>query len=145
MFKRLGSLAASIFVVGGVLGSSQAADSKNWKNAAELSAVSSNGNTKSQSGSVKDTYLYNWTSTALELIGSAMGAKSNGQTIAEKYFLSEKLSQKLSEKNYAYQKSTWDKDRFAGIGNRYDNGVGLGRQFIKDPVNSLIGELGGGY
>src|SRR5262249_10630747 len=80
-----------------------------------------------------------------ELIGGGLGSKSQGQVTAEKYFASEKLSYKIDDRNYAYEKSAWDKDRFAGILNRYDNSVGLGREFIKTKTNNLLAEVGGGY
>lgn len=118
---------------------------KPWKNESELSVVSSNGNTRSDSSSGKDTFTYKWTKTTMELIGGGMGARSNGQTIAEKYFASEKVSYSLSDRNYAFEKIAWDKDRFAGIKNRYDGTVGLGREIMKRPKDLLIAELGGGY
>ncbi len=137
--------AAVLFAVAATAGAEEA-PKKPWKNSTELSAVSANGNTKSQSGSVKDTFNYEWKSkTVLELIGSALGASNQGSTTAEKYSASEKLTQKFSEKNYGYQKFVWDKDRFAGIRGRYDNNVGMGRELIKSPVNFLIGEVGVGY
>ncbi len=121
------------------------APKKPWKNATELSIVSANGNTKSQSASGKNTFNYDWTKTSLELIAGGMGAKSQGVTIAEKYNASEKATYKLSEKNYLYEKGGWDKDRFAGIENRYDTSAGLGRNLIKNDRHSLILELGAGY
>lgn len=143
---KLKIITASILLAAVSVVVAEDAPKKPWKNQTELSAVSANGNTKSQSGSAKNVFTYEWSSkTTLELMGSAMGASSKGQTIAEKYSASEKLSQKLSDRNYAYQKFAWDKDRFAGIRNRYDNGLGLGRELIKSDVNLLIAETGVGY
>lgn len=122
------------------------APKKPWKNATELSAVSANGNTKSQTVSAKNTFSYEWVSkTTLELIGGGLGAKSQGSTTAEKYFASEKLSQKLTDRDYVYQKFAWDKDRFSGIRNRYDNGVGAGREMWKTANDLLVAETGVGY
>ncbi|MFN0117047.1 MAG: YdiY family protein [Elusimicrobiota bacterium] len=118
---------------------------KPWSNQSELSVVSANGNTKSTTGSAKNTYKYNWSKTTLELIAGALGSNSKGTTTAEQYFASEKLSYKLSDRNYAFQKNAWDKNRFAGIKNRYDMGAGLGRELVKTSAHHLIGELGGGF
>ncbi len=118
---------------------------KKWKNETEASMVSANGNTRSTTTSGKNTFGYKWTHTALELIGGGLGAKSKGVVTAEKYFASEKFSVKLSERNYTFEKSGWEKDRFAGIRDRFDNGVGLGRELVKTTTDSLIAELGAGY
>lgn len=121
------------------------APKKPWKNATELSVVSANGNTKSESTSGKNTFTYDWTKTTLELIGGGLGARSDGHTIAERYFASEKVSYKVTDRNYVFEKFAWDKDRFSGIRNRYDAGLGVGREIMKDAFNLLIGEVGGGF
>jgi putative salt-induced outer membrane protein len=131
------SLASAVFA--------EEAAQKPWKNEAELSVVSSNGNTRSDSSSGKDTFVYKWTKTTMELIAGGMGAKSSGQTIAERYFASEKLSYALSDRNYTYEKVAWDKDRFAGIKNRYDGTVGFGREVMKRTNDLMIAELGTGF
>jgi putative salt-induced outer membrane protein len=121
------------------------ADDKSWKNVTEASVVSSNGNSKASTASGKNTFTYNWSKTSLELIGGGLGSKSRGVNTAEQYYASEKVSYKLSDRNYAFEKYQWDKDRFAGIKSRHDTTVGLGREIIKTPKDLLIGELGGGY
>ncbi len=118
---------------------------KPWKNATEFSFVSANGNTKSQTLSGKDTFGYTWSKFALELTGGALNAKDKGVSTAEKYNAGEKLDYKLSEQNYVYEKTDWDKDRFSGVKSRWDSSLGLGRAFIKDARNLLTGEAGGGY
>src|SRR5207302_726907 len=83
-----------------------------WKDAAELSIVSANGNTRSATSSGKNTFGYDWTKTNLELIAGGLGSKSNGEVTGEKNFSSEKLSYKFTERNYVFEKGGWDKDRF---------------------------------
>ncbi len=117
---------------------------KPWKNATEFSLVSANGNSKATTMSGKNTLNYGWSKAALELIGGGMGSKSQGQNTAEKYYASEKVSYKLSDRNYVFEKFGWDKDRFAGIKHRYDSTIGLGREVIKGTKSLLIAELGGG-
>jgi putative salt-induced outer membrane protein len=118
---------------------------KNWTNIGELSLVSTNGNTKSNTWSAKDTYGYTWTHTVLELVAGGLGAESNGVATAENYYAHEKVSYKLSDRNYTFEKIGWEKNRFAGLNERYDGNVGLGRELISKPNDKLIGEFGAGY
>ena len=126
--KFLAAAATLFLAAAQVRAEEPAAPKKKWKNVTEVSVVSANGNTKSSTYSGKDTYNYDWKKAALELVGGALGSNSNGQTTAEKYMASEKLSYKIDDRNYTYEKGLWEKDRFAGIRNRYDGGVGLGRK-----------------
>lgn len=118
---------------------------KPWKNETELSAVSANGNTRSTTSSGKNTFTYNWTRLGLELIAGALGSKSDGSVTAERYFASEKMTFNLTERNYVYEKFAWDKDRFAGIRDRYDASLGVGRDILKSERNLFLAELGHGY
>jgi len=121
------------------------APAKKWKNDTEFSFVSTNGNSKTSTTAGKNTFLYNWSKPVLELIFGGFGSQNRNETTAEKYYGSEKFSYKLTDRNYAFQKFAWDKDRFAGIRNRYDNNAGLGRELVKSKRHLLVGELGGGY
>ena len=56
-----------------------------------------------------------------------------------------KVSLKFPGKNYAFQRSAWNKDRFSGIDSRYSFGVGVGRNFLDSADNKLSAEAGGGY
>jgi putative salt-induced outer membrane protein YdiY len=119
---------------------------KKWKEAAELSLVTANGNSKATTTSVKSRYEYAWSKlTLLELIGEALGASNANSVTAENYKANEKVTWKLVGKNYLYEKFGWDRDRFAGIQNRWDSSVGLGRLMIDLPHDKLTTELGGGY
>jgi len=68
-------------------------------------------------------------------IGGALGSNSQGTTTAEQYFASEKVSYKLTDRNYTFEKFAWNKDRFAGIRNRYDSTVGVGRELVKNKTD----------
>ncbi len=117
---------------------------KPWKNVTEGSLLTTNGNSKAFTASGKNTYTHQWPKWGMELIGGALGSKSKGENIAEKYFGSEKLSYKLSDRNYTFEKYSWDKDRFSGIKSRHDMTAGFGRELVKTERNLLIGEIGGG-
>jgi len=140
------ALALSILLAGSAFAEDAAATpAKKWKNETEASLVSANGNTKATTYSAKNTFGYAWTNSSIELIGGALGSNSQDSVTAEKYFASEKYSYKLSDRNYAFEKIGWERDRFAGIRDRHDGTVGLGRELIKRERDLLIAELGGGY
>jgi putative salt-induced outer membrane protein YdiY len=124
----------------------RAADAKPWKNSAELSFVSANGNSKTQTTSVKDAFSYDFNPlTKLELEAGGLGARSEGKVIAEQYFALEKVSRKFDDRDYVFEKYRWDRNVFAGILHRHDFSVGVGRELWKTPKDLLIGEAAPGY
>lgn len=123
-----------------------AADAKPWKNTAELSFVNANGNSKAQTTSAKDAFTYDFqTETKAELEAGGLGARSEGRVIAEQYFALEKVSQKVSDRNYVFERYRWDRNVFAGVLHRHDFSAGVGRELYKTSKDLLIGELAPGY
>jgi putative salt-induced outer membrane protein YdiY len=118
---------------------------KPWKGSAEVSFVNANGNTRSSTFANKDRFEYASGPALLELETGAMRGTSQSRLIAEQYFASEKTGYKWTEKDYAFEKLRWDKDRFAGVNNRYDFNVGLGRKLLDKAPDRLLGELGAGH
>ena len=124
----------------------RAADAKPWKNALELSFVSANGNSKTQTTSAKDAFSYEFNSlTKLEIEGGGLGARSEGKVTAEQYFALEKVARKLDDRNYVFEKYRWDRNQLAGVLHRHDFSVGVGRELWKTPKDLLIGEVAPGY
>jgi putative salt-induced outer membrane protein len=127
-------------------GAEEAPPEKPWKNAAEVSVVNANGNSRATTTSAKNLFEYNWGKVSLlQLEGAALGARDSGGVTAENYMAREKVTWKIYGRNYVYEQFKWDKDRFAGIANRYDASAGLGRLILDLPKDKLNGELGGGY
>lgn len=118
---------------------------KPWTNETEFSFVSANGNTKSTSMSGKNKFTYTRSKTTLDLFGGGLGAKSEGSVTAEQYHAGEKVSYKVSDRNYVFEKFQWDKDRFSGIRHRYDTSVGFGRDLVDTPTDKLLAEFGVGW
>ena len=118
---------------------------KKWKDAAELSYVQTAGNSKSSTLSAKNLFNYDWEKSALELAAGGLGTESQDTVTAEQYNASQKVSLKLAGKNYAFEKTAWNKDRFAGIKDRWDLGLGVGRHFLDTADDKLFAEAGGGY
>ncbi len=119
---------------------------KAWKDTGEFSLVTTNGNSKTTTTSAKNTFSYAFTPrTSLDLIGGGLGSSSKGTVTAEQYNASEKVSHKLTDRLSVYERFGWDKDRFAGIRNRYDASTGLGYKLLDLAADKLDSELGGGY
>lgn len=118
---------------------------KPWKDSAEGSVVSTNGNSRGTTTSLKDTFDYRWGHNALELMGSGLGSSSGNQVTAEQYDASEKVTRNFTEDNYVYETGEWNKNRFAGIQNRYQGSVGLGRMLFEFANDKLQTEIGPGY
>ena len=119
---------------------------KKWADKGEASLVSTNGNSKGTTTSIKNLFNYSWsTVTGLELAGGGLGSKSRDEVTAENYNASEKVTKKVSGDNYAFERFGWDNDRFAGIRNRYDASIGVGRLLLDLPKDKLNTELGGGH
>jgi putative salt-induced outer membrane protein YdiY len=122
-----------------------AGETKPWKDSAELSYVQTSGNSKVSTLSGKNLFNYDWQKSALELVAGGLGTESRNVVTAEQYNASEKVSFKFTGKNYAFQKNSWDKNRFANIKDRWDLSLGVGRHILDTAVNNLFAEAGGGY
>jgi putative salt-induced outer membrane protein len=118
---------------------------KKWSDKAQVSYLSANGNTKSSTLGASNEFEYKWTRSTFNLNAGGLGTQSQNVVTAEQYYANEKLSLKLSGRNYVFERVGWDKSRFSGIANRIDSSLGLGRGLVKTKRHDLIAELGGGY
>lgn len=118
---------------------------KKWKDTAELSYVQTSGNSKTSTIAAKDLFNYDWEKAALEVAAGGLGTKSRNTVTAEQYNAAEKVSWKFPGRNYTFEKATWDKNRFSGIKDSWDFGLGLGRTMIERSYDKLFVEAGGGY
>lgn len=121
------------------------APAKVWKETAQITYLSANGNTKSTTLGVTQLLQGNWKHVGLDIGANALGSSNKQVTTAEQYNAFEKVSWKLDDRNYAFERAGWDKNRFAGIANRIDSSLGLGRELVKTAKNNFLAELGGGY
>ena len=142
--KRNAILAVLLCFAASVM-AQEAAPPKKWKETAELSYVQTSGNSKTSSISGKNLFNYDWEKAALEAAGGGLGTRNDHAATAEQFNASEKVSLKLPGKNYAFQKTAWDRNRFAGIRSRFDYSLGLGRALLDLAKDKLSLEAGGGY
>jgi putative salt-induced outer membrane protein YdiY len=145
--RRLRLLVASVVLSSIALPSfADEAPPKKWKDTAEGSFVNTNGNSKATTTSAKDLFTYHFdAATKLEIEGGALGARSQGQVTTEQYYAGEKAEQKVDDRNYLYERLRWDKNRFAGVANRYDFSLGGGRDIWKTKTDLWSAEGGPGY
>jgi putative salt-induced outer membrane protein len=122
------------------------ASAKDWKDSAELSIISANGNTKTQTISGKNSFTYDFSDkTKLEVEAGGHGARNEGKVVAEQYFAGEKVSHKISDLNYLFERYRWDRDVFAGFKHRHSFAAGIGRELWKTDKDLLVGEAAPGY
>lgn len=117
-----------------------------WKDSAEWSFVNANGNAKTQTTSIKNTFSYTFSPlTKLEVEAGGLNARSERRATAEQYYAIEKVERKITQRNYAVEKYRWDRNVFAGVLHRHDFSIGAGRELWKTPKDLLTGEAAPGY
>lgn len=114
-----------------------------WKGQAEFSYVRTTGNTDTASLAGKSIleYKFNPVTTGSWKIG-VLYREDDGRTRAESYSTEFRIDRLHTEKTYLYVLGGWNRDRFAGIDQRYYGGGGVGRRFLGGPKRFLAGEVG---
>jgi len=117
-----------------------------WSDQAELSFVSTSGNTKTTSMAGKNLLTYKFTPKA---VGSwkigGLYSKDDGATTAENYATELRFDYLYTERIYNFAMAGWNKDRFSGIDQRYYVGGGVGYKVLVGPKHFLLGEAGLNY
>jgi len=145
MKKQLSLIIAAALLGGSLPSSASAREKRPWKDTAEVSIVSTNGNSKTLTTAAKNLFDYAWAKAALELAAGGLGSRNQDVVTAEKYSAHEKLSFKFSGKNYFFERFGWTRNRFAGFWHRWDMNLGAGREFLGLERHTLNGEAGFGY
>lgn len=118
-----------------------------WSDAAEFSYVATAGNAETTTLGFKNTLGRKWDRSAFELKTGGVRAETTTRTRtavgpdrtnftvfevrdtalnAESYFLNGRYDRKLSERLFWFAGGGWNRDRFAGIQNRYEAAGGVG-------------------
>jgi putative salt-induced outer membrane protein len=110
---------------------------------AEVSYVQTSGNTKTTTLAAKNLLKYKFTAatTGSWSLGALLG-KDQGRTTAESYATELRLDQMLTDRTYLYGLLGWNKNRFAGLDQRYYGGVGAGYKLLVGPSHFLLAEAG---
>jgi putative salt-induced outer membrane protein YdiY len=146
--------------------SAPAAPAKAWSDKASLSYVSVGGNAQSQSLGFANEYkvVSGDTSFQFNLAGvrvstgtvsrSATGATLDqavvvetrtNTTTTEAYMGLLRLDQKITERFFWFGAASWDRNRPAGLDNRYKGVVGVGTLWVNDDRTKFRTDYGVGY
>jgi uncharacterized protein DUF481 len=122
-----------------------------WTDVAEFSLVTTSGNSEASTFGFKDTLHKNWENSAFELRAGGVRAQSTAITrtavgpdtssftvqedrtsalSAESYFLNGRYDRTISKSFFWFVGAGWDRNRFAGIQNRYSGAAGIGNSWI---------------
>ncbi len=134
---------------------------RKWANTTELALVQTDGNSESFTFSLRDSFTWNWEKASLtsELFalraesavrvltneGGEVQESSESELTGEQYSLSSKYSRELSDRFGWYVDAGWERNRLAGLDNRFGVGGGFSHLFIDNEVRNFLGEAGLGY
>ncbi|MCZ6651140.1 MAG: DUF481 domain-containing protein [Acidobacteria bacterium] len=135
-------------------GSAPAADEEKigWSDEAELSLVSTSGNAESSTLGFRNTLIRAWESSTLEIRAGGIRAESDtitrvaigtpgdfseqetseSEVTAENYYLNGKYGRQFSEELFWYAGGGWERNRPAGIDDRYLVEGGMGNLWRDD-------------
>ncbi len=132
-----------------------------WSNTAELAAILTSGNSQTRNFALSNKFAYKWTEAELSVLAAALRASNTirsfenadgtlvttetTETTAEAYSLDGKYRRNIRAEFFWYAGAGWLKNRPTGIDRRLYGGGGVGYRFLKDDVQTLVGELGADY
>lgn len=131
-FAALGALVATPVLADG------------WAGSAELGFSNTSGNSKDRTLNVRLDMDYSHDQWRHNVFGDVYVAAADGSRTAERYALGYKPNYFLTDVDYVFGMLRFDKDKFAGINERYTQVVGYGRQLINTPETYLEAEIGAG-
>jgi len=116
-----------------------------WFGKAELSFLSTSGNTDTTSIGGALELNYNPKPWLFTLKGTALHAATDGITTAETFVASAKASRDLTEHLDVFAGGGWLRNRFSGINNLWNFDVGAGFKLLNTDMHLLRVEAGVGY
>ncbi len=119
------------------------AEERKWHDEAEVTFVSTSGNTEVTTLAGKNTLSYRFSEKTKGTwrLGALYG-KSDGTKNAERYSTEIRVDRSHSDRLYSFGYGGWLQDRFAGFDARYDLGAGAGYRLVTGPKHFLLGEGG---
>ena len=145
-----------------------AAPIRAWTDKANLSMVSTTGNSKGNSLGFSNEFLYKWTNTSLavnfggvriettNVTRSATGLSTlpGGYVLTETetktltsdaYFANGRYDYKLTEHFFCFGNASWETNKPAGLDSRDRAILGVGVLWLDTPVTKLRTDVGGGF
>ncbi|MBF0358262.1 MAG: DUF481 domain-containing protein [Magnetococcales bacterium] len=121
-------------------------EKKPWNNQAELSFVSTSGNSDTENLSIKNKFEFQ-ASEKVKLVwkASALRGEADGVSSSESYATSLRGDYKYSDPIFIFLSTGWEQDKFAGTKSKINVGPGVGYKILTGPKHSLTTEAGGNY
>ncbi|MEJ2602401.1 MAG: DUF481 domain-containing protein [Gammaproteobacteria bacterium] len=119
-----------------------AQDDGPWSGKASLGYLATSGNSDSLNVSASAEVGYTtgkWEHTAE---ASAVGAQQDDETTAEAYLAAWKSHYELTDRDYAFARLRWQKDKFSGYDQQMSETVGYGRKVLDSDRHVLDVEVG---
>lgn len=114
-------------------------------NESEAGIASANGNTKTQTYTVKQLNTYSWDKNVATFRSRYLNAKANGVESARYFMGGLRYERELSNHFGLFVGETFEKDKFAGIDKRLITDAGGRYRFIESETTKLFSELGYRY
>ncbi len=123
---------------------------KGWRDTAEFSLVTTTGNSEVQTLGLKNKLWREWGKSLLELNGGAVRSEStqiertavgtpddfdvdedsDTELTAEHYYFNGRYSREITDRLLWFGSAGWERNRFAGIDDRYTAGGGIGNIWL---------------
>lgn len=139
-----------------------------WNNVTTLSYVATGGNAEGQTVGFGNEFLYKWAQSTFSLKAGAIRVNTTvvsrqatgtslddylltenrvPTTTAETYFLSGRMDHRLKDKDrwYWYGGAGWERNRPAGLDNKYSGTMGFGRIWVDSDRTKFRTDAGFGY
>lgn len=137
------SLYTGLILLAGIFLISPVNAAEKWSDEAEVSVVSTNGNSKVTTLAAKNLLkvpLSEKISGSWKLQG--LYGKNNGVKNAEAYMTELRGDYAQTSRLYYFASAGWFQDKFSNIDSRYVYGLGSGYKLIDGPKHFLLGEAG---
>lgn len=115
-----------------------------FKNDAELGLIVTNGNTKTQSLSLKDATNYTWEKNVATFTGNFLRAEQNDALSAKNWGIGLRYEREIHALLNAFAAQQVEADRFAGIRQRYNSDLGA-KYFLRKLDKDFIWFFEAGY
>lgn len=119
--------------------------SEEFTNESEAGIASANGNTRSQSYTVKQQNEYKWANNIATFKGRYLNARAQGEETARYLLSSIRYENLVSNRFGFFAGETLEKDKFANIDQRLITDVGGRYRFIDSDPTKFFAELGYRY
>lgn len=141
-------LALALAGQGAGLRAAEPVKSDRWTDAAEFSFVATAGNSETSTFGFKNSLARVWEKSSFELKAGGIRGESTTKSrsvdplnpvivetstthlTAENYFLNGRYDRKITTRFFWYSGAGWDRNRFAGIQNRYSGVGGVGNVWV---------------